>query len=133
MSADRILLEGLSFYGYHGALPAEQTLGQPFIVDCALTLDLAPAGAADDLKLTVDYGAVFRDIRAFVEGPPVQLLETLATLIAGNLLARYPIREVWVRVSKPRAPLSGAVFSRVAVEVTRRRATPAESGTEPVP
>lgn len=130
MSADRILLEGLSFYGFHGALPAEQTLGQPFIVDCALTLDLAPAGTADDVGLTVDYGAVFRDIRTLVEGAPVRLLETLASRIAGDLLARYPVREVWVRVSKPRAPLPGAVFTRVAVEITRRRVGSTTSGTE---
>lgn len=133
MTGDRVLLEGLSFYGYHGALPAEQMLGQPFVVDCALTLDLAPAGTTDDLALTVDYGAVFRDIRAIVEGPPVQLLETLATRIAGNLLARYPIHEVWVRVSKPRAPLPGAVFSRVAVELARRRDAPVESTVESLP
>lgn len=131
MTGDRIILDGLSFYGYHGALPAEQTLGQPFVVDCALTLDLAPAGTADDLGLTVDYGAIFRDIRALVEGPPVRLLETLATRIAGDLLAHYPVLEVWVRVSKPRAPLPGAIFSRVAVEVTRRHDASAESGIAP--
>lgn len=130
MTGDRILLEGLTFYGYHGALPAEQSLGQPFIVDCTLALDLAPAGTADDLGLTVDYGAVFRDIRALVEGPPVRLLETLASRIAGDLLARYPVHEVWVRVSKPRAPLPGAVFSRVAVEISRQREASVKSAAE---
>ena len=37
---DRILLEGMIFYGNHGTLPAERELGQPFVVDVELHLDL---------------------------------------------------------------------------------------------
>lgn len=131
MTSDRIVLEGLAFYGYHGALPAERDIGQAFIVDCALLLDLAPAGRSDDLRLTTDYGAVYRDIQAVVEGPPVQLLEALATRIADVLLVRHPVDAVWVRVTKPRAPIAGAVFSRVAVELTRRRVEPTLAPGDP--
>ncbi|WP_042761217.1 dihydroneopterin aldolase, partial [Streptococcus sobrinus] len=30
---DKILLKGCRFYGYHGALPEENRLGQIFVVD----------------------------------------------------------------------------------------------------
>ena len=32
MAPDKILLEGMVFYGFHGAKPEEQVLGQRFIV-----------------------------------------------------------------------------------------------------
>lgn len=121
MTTDRILLEGLSFYGYHGALPAERELGQPFVVDCVLSLNLRPAGQTDDLRLTVDYGAVFRSIEAIVVGRPVRLLETVAQQIADSLLSTYPIDEVWIRVTKPRAPVRGTSFGRIGVEISRKR------------
>jgi len=54
-SEDRILLEGMIFHGRHGTLPAERELGQPFVVDIELRLDLQAAGLSDDLTQTVDY------------------------------------------------------------------------------
>jgi hypothetical protein len=44
---DRIILEGMVFHGRHGVLPAERELGQPFVVDVELRLDLRPAGLSD--------------------------------------------------------------------------------------
>src|ERR687893_2894426 len=67
---DRILLEGMVFHGRHGTLPAERELGQPFVVDLELRLDLRPAGLSDDLARTVDYGEVHRRGRGSVRGPP---------------------------------------------------------------
>jgi 7,8-dihydroneopterin aldolase/epimerase/oxygenase len=69
-AGDRILLEGMVFHGRHGTLPAERELGQPFVVDVELRLDLRPAGLSDDLMQTVDYGEVHRRAREIVEGEP---------------------------------------------------------------
>ncbi len=121
MAHDRIVLEGLDFFGFHGAKPPERELGQRFVVDVALSLDLRPAGTTDDLARGVDYGAVYRAVQAVVEGEPHYLIESVAEGIAQALLAAFPIREVWVRVSKPSAPIRGARFSRVAVEIARSR------------
>jgi dihydroneopterin aldolase len=121
-NADRIVVEGMAFYGYHGVNPPELELGQRFDVDVALTLDLRAAGRSDDLIRTVSYAAVFKATRAIVEGEPRKLLEAVAEQIASRLLGEHPaVEEVWVRVNKPAAPIKGAVFSRVAVEITRRR------------
>jgi hypothetical protein len=70
---DRIMLEGMVFYGNHGTLPAERELGQPFVIDIELYLDLQPAGLSDDLTQTVDYSEVHRRTKRIVEGPPVNL------------------------------------------------------------
>ncbi len=118
-AADRIVLRDLSFYGYHGCDPAERQLGQRFVVDLALTLDLEPAGSSDDLTQTVDYGVVFRLVREIVEGAPCFLIETVAERIAAALLQQTAIRSVWVAVRKPRAPIKGMASGEVAVEITR--------------
>lgn len=122
MSEDRILLEGMTFNGYHGTLPAERELGQPFIVDIELRLDLRPAGTSDDLTETVDYGEVHRQAKEIVEGEPAGLTETVAERIAAAILERHElVEEVWVRVAKPHVRLDGTVLKGSAVEILRRR------------
>jgi dihydroneopterin aldolase len=123
MSEDRILLEGMVFYGYHGVLPAEHRLGQRFIVDVELGCDLRPAGLSDDLARTVDYGEVHRQVREIVEGEPVALIETVAERVAAAILERHSLVEtVRVKVAKPHVSLGDAVLDRSAVQIFRRRA-----------
>ncbi len=123
MSEDRILLEGMTFFGRHGTLPAERELGQPFVVDIALECDLRAAGESDDLAQTVDYSEVYRLARGIVEGPPVKLTETVAERIAASVLASQPrVEAVRVRVTKPHVRLEGTVLAGSAIEIVRRRA-----------
>ena len=122
MNEDRILLEDMVFHGRHGTLHAEQELGQPFVVSVELRLDLRPAGTTDDLTKTVDYSEVHRMAREIVEGPPVQLTETLAERIAAGTLDEHPMVEtVRVKVAKPHVRLEDTVLADSAVEVLRRR------------
>ena len=124
MTDDRILLEGMVFFGYHGVLPAERELGQRFVVDVELYLDLRPAGLADDLGLTVDYGEVHRQAKQVVEGEPVDLTETVAERISASVLEEHPaVRLVKVRVAKPDVRLDDTVLRGSAVEIVRRRGT----------
>ena len=122
MSEDRILLADMVFHGHHGTLPAEHELGQPFVVSVELRLDLRPAGTSDDLTKTVDYGEVHRMARDIVEGPSVQLIETLAEKIASAALDNHPLIEaVKVRVAKPHVRLGDTVLAGSAIEILRRR------------
>lgn len=122
MNEDRILLEGMVFFGHHGALPAERELGQLFVVDVEMRLDLRPAGISDDLTKTVDYGEVHRRARETVEGSPVNLIETLAERIAAAILANHsPVEAVRVKVAKPHVRLGDTVLKGSAVEVLRHR------------
>ena len=119
---DRILLEGMVFHGRHGVLPAERELGQPFVVDVELVLDLKAAGLSDDLSKTVDYGEVHRLARQVVEGEPADLTETVAERIANATLEEHPLLEaVRVKVKKPHVRLGDTVLGGSAVEIFRRR------------
>ena len=119
---DRILLEGMVFHGRHGTLPTERELGQPFVVDVELRLDLRPTGLSDDLTKTVDYGEVHRLAKQVVEGEPTGLTETLAERIANATLEEHPLVEaVRVKVKKPHVRLDDTVLDGSAVEILRRR------------
>lgn len=117
---DRIELAQMEFYGYHGALPEERRLGQRFIIDVKLYLDLSLSGSSDDLKDTINYAAVYETVRAIVEGEPLRLIEAVAEKIAAALLADYPVNAVRVAVHKPDAPVPGK-FGDICVQIKRTR------------
>lgn len=124
---DRIILKGMEFFGYHGVLPAERELGQRFVVDVELACDLEAAGSSDDLSKSIDYSEVFEIVAQVATGEPCRLIESVAERIAREILRRFAVDEVVVRVKKPQAPLKG-VFSWVGVEITRRRREEDEQG-----
>lgn len=115
---DRIELRGMRFMGRHGVHLDERMEPQPFEVDVILEADLA-AAASDDLADTIDYAAVFDEVRSRVESGSYRLIEALAGAIAGDVLAAHPrVAAVEVRVRKPNAPLPGAFDT---IEATLRR------------
>jgi len=121
---DRIMLEGMVFYGNHGTLPAERELGQPFVIDIELYLDLQPAGLSDDLTQTVDYSEVHRRTKRIVEGPPLNLTEAVAERIAAAILEDHSLVEaVRVKVAKPHVRLGDTVLAASAIEIVRHRGT----------
>ncbi len=117
---DKLTLEDVRFFGTHGVTAAEHAVGAWFSVDAELGLDLAAAAVSDDLRATVDYGAVARCIVEIGTGQRVNLLERLAGLIVDALLREFPAREVRVRVRKLTPPLEGLVGTP-GVELTRVR------------
>jgi len=119
VGGDRIVLSNMVFEGRHGVLPIERTQAQPFEVDVELHLDLRGAGNGDDLTRSVDYRDVFELCRRIVEERSYQLLEALAEAIAADLLARFVVEEVVVRVRKPRVALPGKL-DYAGVEIRRR-------------
>jgi dihydroneopterin aldolase len=120
VTSDRIELLGLRAKGFHGVFDAERSQGQEFVVDVVLYVDTRAAAASDDLRATVHYGEVARDVHDIVTGEPVDLLETLAERIAVACLARDAVEEVDVAVHKPQAPID-VPFADVVLRISRRR------------
>ena len=119
---DRIILEGMEFYGFHGANPEERALGQPYVVDLAVELDLRRPGCSDRLEDTVSYSHLYRTVKLVMEGESKNLLEATAQTIADRVLTEFPVKGVRVRVKKPRPPIRGSVIDNAAVEIYRCRA-----------
>jgi 7,8-dihydroneopterin aldolase/epimerase/oxygenase len=118
---DRIVLIGMAFEARHGVNDWEKTQAQRFEVDVELFLATRRAGTSDELAQTVDYREVYDLVRRVLEGPPVDLIETLAESIAHDALeANRRARKVIVRVRKPEVQLGGPL-AFAGVEVVRRR------------
>lgn len=120
MGGDRIHLEGMTFYGFHGVDPAEKELGQRFVVDVTVETDLRKPGRSDSVADTISYATVFKLVRAVVEGPSRDLIEAVAESIAEAICLAFPeVEGVRVRVRKPGAPVKGSVFDWASVEIER--------------
>jgi dihydroneopterin aldolase len=112
-----IELAGLELYGYHGVLAEEREHGQRFIVDLRLELADAAAGVTDRIEDAVDYRDVVATVRDVSDGRAFQLLEAFASTLADELLRRFPLASVRVRVRKPDVKLAVPVeHSAVIVE-----------------
>jgi len=120
----RLILSGVTAFGYHGNNPAERKLGQVFTADLEVVLDTVRAAASDSIHDTVSYPRLEEAVRKILEGEPANLLETVAERIAAAILKYSAVAQVTVRVSK-RPPLPN--LEEFAVEITR----PVEIGDLP--
>ncbi|BAC89428.1 dihydroneopterin aldolase [Gloeobacter violaceus] len=116
--ADCIRLREIVCYGYSGVYAEERRLGQRFIVDADLHIDLRTAGGSDRLEDSLDYGALVTAVRQIVEERQFSLLEALAEAIARRLRQDARVQQVRVVVAKPQPPIPGFTGS-VAVEIWR--------------
>ncbi|EAD4549677.1 TPA: dihydroneopterin aldolase [Listeria monocytogenes] len=118
---DKIYLNELVFYGYHGVLAEETKLGQTFRVSLILGLSTKKVGISDSVDDTVSYAEVYETVKEIVEGTPFKLIEALAEKIATEVLTGYPLlEEVTVKLIKPNPPIPGH-YDSVAVEIERKR------------
>jgi dihydroneopterin aldolase len=118
---DKIILNGMVFYGFHGMSAAEQELGQRFVVDLEVYLDLSAAGTSDSLDDTVSYTLLYKKVKEIMEGPSRKLLENAAETIARQVLDDSDIDAVRVTIKKPEVPMKGSVLAYAAVEIFRDR------------
>ena len=120
-SPDRIILEGMQFYGFHGVNAEERSLGQSYVVDLAVEKDLGVPGRSARLEDTVSYTHLYRSVQKVLEGESKNLLEATAETVARRILEEFPVDAVQVRVKKPRPPIKGSFVENAVVEIYRVR------------
>lgn len=107
------------FYAYHGALKEEQSMGGKFEADVDIYTSFEKSSKNDDLNETINYVSVYKFIDELIHEKKYHLIETLATVIADKLLAKYPgILKIAVRVRKNTVPIGG-VIDYVEAEVIK--------------
>ncbi len=118
---DKIIIDSLKIFAYHGVNPEETAMGQWFILDIEAVADLAKACVSDELYNTVSYAAIIKTVKRTITEKNCKLLEHAAERTANAILAEYPqINSVKIRLKKPDAPIK-ADFGYVAVEIERER------------
>ena len=118
---DKIQLQGMVFYGFHGVGEPERVLGQRFIVDLEMERDLNLAGRTDDPEDTVNYSRVYTVVKDILEGPSRKLLENLAETIAQKVLSDFDINSIKVIVKKPEVPIKGSILAYASVQIERTK------------
>ncbi|MGH8958420.1 MAG: dihydroneopterin aldolase [Acidimicrobiia bacterium] len=117
---DRLKLTGIEVFAHHGVLPEEKQIGQKFLVDLDIEVDLGAAGKSDNLTDTIDYGDLAEKVHQLVAGARWNLIEKVAEETANLVLSVPSVRAVAVTVHKPNAPIA-VDFADVSVTIDRRR------------
>jgi dihydroneopterin aldolase len=117
MSDSSIFIRGIMVHGRHGTLEHEARVGQRFLVDIELHLDLLSAAKTDNLSDTVCYAQVVRVVISAFSAQNYRLLERTAGEIGHSILTAFPkITEVKVTVHKPHASVA-AIFHDIGVVI----------------
>lgn len=116
---DKIYLKNVEIFANHGVFNEEKTLGQKFILDLELKLDLEEAGKTGNLTKSVHYGELCHGIEKEFTKESYDLIETSAEKVAEYTLINYPMVEsVKVKLKKPWAPINRHL-EYAAVEIIR--------------
>jgi 7,8-dihydroneopterin aldolase/epimerase/oxygenase len=122
--SDRIFVTGLLIHAHHGVMEHESEVGQRFVLDLELSIDLKDAAHSDKLVDTVSYAAIVENATRAFTAQSYRLVETAAGAVADALLATFArVTAVQVTVRKPHAPIA-AIFADVGVTLVRHRAGP---------
>jgi len=118
---DTIFITGVVIHARHGVMDHETEVGQRFVIDLELGIDLSDSSRTDRLVDTVSYSSVVATATAAFKNTNYKLLERAAGAVADAILSHFPrIRAVKITVHKPHAPIA-AIFDDVGVVLTRAR------------
>lgn len=109
---DAIHVEGLKVWARVGVLSEERSLGQWFVVDLTVWLDLTPAGRSDDLSLTVDYSQAVAAIQACAEQMICHTVECFSEQILDQvrqICGPCPVRLILRKCHPPIAGFDGSI------------------------
>lgn len=118
---DKIIIEELEIYAYHGVAPEEKKLGQMFVVSLQISIDLETAALSGNLDATINYAKVCNIIEDILQTESYDLIETAAMKVIEGIFHKFnQAQVVKVLLKKPWAPI-GHHLRYAAVELERRR------------
>jgi dihydroneopterin aldolase len=119
--SDRVFVSGLVIHAHHGVMEHESKVGQHFVLDLELSIDLKDAARSDKLVDTVSYSAIVETASRAFTAHSYRLVEAAAGAVAEALLAGFArVTSIRVTVRKPHAPIA-AIFADVGVTLVRHR------------
>jgi 7,8-dihydroneopterin aldolase/epimerase/oxygenase len=118
---DTIFITGVVIHARHGVMEHETEVGQRFVIDLELSVDLSDSSHSDRLADTVSYSHVVATATAAFKDANYKLLERAAGAVADAILKTFArVSAVKITVHKPHAPID-AIFEDVGVMLTRTR------------
>ncbi len=118
MLEEKIVLAGITVFGYYGVSPVEREVGQKLEMDVEFWSDFTKACVTDALEDTINYERVCAKVMETVEKNKFNLLETLADAICREILGNFPVSKVKTTIRKLTLPFPNSL-NHVAVVVER--------------
>ncbi|MEA1885842.1 MAG: dihydroneopterin aldolase [Bacteroidota bacterium] len=113
-----IEIKNMEFYAFHGHFKEEQIVGNKFLIDLTLEVDLGKASETDRLEDTVDYQVAFRIVKEEMDKKS-NLMENIGKRIMDSIYAKLDgVKKATVRIRKMNPPMGGHINS-VAVVMSR--------------
>lgn len=117
---NKIIIEGMEFFAFHGHYEEEKLVGNKFIVNLKLWYNTSKAEKSDKLEDAINYQLAYIIVKKVISENKVNLLEHLASLILDALFAEFnnlPKAEVYIKKLSP--PMGGQI-ANVGVKVKRK-------------
>ena len=113
---DVLIVKGMQLWATHGHFKEENELGQKFVVDAEVVLDMTDMCLTDDLNKGFSYVSVYNIVSKVVTTEEHKLLQRLAYRICEEINKAYPIKQVRIKVMKPSVAIGGIVdYSAVSI------------------
>lgn len=117
---DKISVNGIRLYAYHGCLEEEGIIGTEYEVNVDVWGKVEDAIKTDDLQFTMDYVSINQIVEKHM-AVRHKLIETVADKILREIFERMPIvQKAQVKLAKLSPPINGDV-ERVSIELKRKR------------
>jgi len=108
---DYLQLNGMKFFAYHGVNEQERIVGNTYLVNLKLGLDMTKACQSDQLEDTLNYAKVYKQVAAVMQ-IPCKLIEHLAEKICLQLRNTFTeIQYIEIRLKKCHPPIVGIMQS----------------------
>ncbi|MDT0593406.1 dihydroneopterin aldolase [Glaciecola petra] len=117
LKMDTVFIEGLELETLIGVYEFERKAKQRIIVDLIMQGDLSQAAQSDNVKDTIDYGAVANCLAQICDMASYQLLEALAEEMATTILDKFAITTLTLKINKPDILNN---VSAVGIQITRQ-------------
>lgn len=102
-----IYINEAEFYAYHGVMLQERVVGNTFLVNLVVEVDIVAASESDKLEDTLNYADIFEVVKKEM-AIPSNLLEHVAGRIIQSLHAKFStIRKIEISVTKKNPPING--------------------------
>ena len=105
INSSYILLKEIRCYAYHGVAPQENLIGNEYLIDLKLKVDISKAARTDEVTDTVNYADVYRVLEQEMQVPS-NLLERVAYRIADRIFRRFAfVKSIDIRLTKLNPPM----------------------------
>ena len=104
---EKLVLEEMKFYAFHGLLPEERKIGGYYTVSVSISSDLGASVKSDNIEDTIDYKKVYDIIKKEMKVSS-RLIEHVGGRIADAIIDNYSmVKLLVVKIKKHSPPVDG--------------------------